>query len=445
MNRTLSCLIVAWFFVAISIAPGQTPPAWKAGAASGVITPQQPTWMAGYASRTKPSEGKFQDLNAKALVLEDPAGTRFVLLSLDLIGIPREIRDDLEKRVAALGIKREGLLISCSHTHSGPVVRSRDSFFELPPNEQQRVDQYAAELPAKLVEVIQRAIADLGPARLGYSYARAGFAMNRRLPTPNGFANSPYPDGPVDHQVPVLRVERPDGKLRAVVFGYACHNTTLALFQFSGDYAGYAQQYLEEAHPGTVALFVTGCGADQNPYPRGKLEMAQQHGRTLALAVEAALMPKARAVAGPLRLGLQEIPLEMVPTPREELQKMQRGGAYEKRYATRLLEKYAKGEPVSTTYPYLIQAVRLGDDLLLIALAGEVTVDYSLRLKREIAGPAVWVAGYANDVFGYVPSARVIQEGGYEVTGSLPYYILPGPFAGSIEDRIVAKAKEMAR
>ena len=89
--------------------------------------------------------------------------------------------------------------------------------------------------------------------------------------------------------------------MRALVFGYACHNTTLSDYEFCGDYAGFAQQYVEETHPGTTAMFVVGCGADQNPTPRRTMEWAQQHGRALANAVEAALVAKPRLVRGPLR------------------------------------------------------------------------------------------------------------------------------------------------
>lgn len=425
-----------------------SPPTWKAGAAAVLVTPQEPTWMAGYASRNKPSEGKFQDLYAKSLVLEDQDGRRLAIVTLDLISVPRPMRDWLATQSQAkYKLPPESLLINASHTHSGPVVRSGKSFYELSPDQQQRVDKYAAGLHQKLLDLIGRAIADLGPARLGYSHARAGFAMNRRLPTPKGYQNSPYPDGPVDHDVPVLRIERPDGKLRAVLFGYACHNTTLGLYQFSGDYAGYAQQYLEEAHPGTTALFMIGCGADQNPYPRSKLELAQQHGRTLALAVEAALLPQARPILGSVRSAIREVELEFAPPPpREELARLeQKGNKYEQRHAKMLREELEKNGKVRSSYAALVQVVRLGDDLLLVAMPGETVVDYSLRLKRELAGPAVWVAGYSNDVFGYVPSLRVLKEGGYEGGGAMIYSSLPGPFAPSIEDRLIAAVREMAK
>lgn len=429
-------------------AAAPAPPAWKAGAASAVITPEEPMWMAGYAARNKPSEGKFSDLFAKALALEDEGGTRLVIVTVDLIGIPRALRDAVEKQVREKHhLAPEALLLNASHTHSGPVVRAGKSFYEMSLEQQQRIDKYAAALPEKLVEVVGKALGDLGPAKLGYCHARAGFAMNRRLPTPKGYQNSPYPDGPVDHDVPVLRVERPDGKLRAVLFGYACHNTTLALYQFCGDYAGFAQQYLEEAHPDMTALFMIGCGADQNPYPRRKLEQAQQHGRTLANAVEAALLPAPRPITGRLRMALQEVALEFAPPPSREalLEMQQQGSQHQKRHATLLLEELQKEGRLRADYPYLVHVIRFGNDLTLVALAGEVVVDYALRLKRELSGAPVWVAGYSNETFGYVPSARVLAEGGYEAGGAVLYSSLPGPFAPSIEERIVGKVHELFR
>ncbi|MBI2481020.1 MAG: hypothetical protein HYV60_21015, partial [Planctomycetia bacterium] len=91
-----------------------------------------------------------------------------------------------------------------------------------------------------------------------------------------------------------------------------------------------------------------------------------------------------------------------------------------------------------------VQAINLGDDLLMIALAGEVVVDYSLRFKLELRGVPLWVAGYSNDVFGYVPSLRVLQEGGYEGGGAMRYTTLPGPFAPTVEKLIVEKVHQLA-
>jgi hypothetical protein len=422
----------------------------RAGVARTIITPDGSMWMAGYAARTKPSEGKASELFAKALALEDAAGSRLVLVTLDLVGIPRTLRDHVEQKARAqYQLPPASLLLNCSHTHCGPVVGSGSSvLYDLPAEEREKIGKYRTELEAKLVAVIGMALADLKPARLGYSHARAGFAMNRRLPTAQGYQNSPYPDGPVDHDVPVLRVETPDGKLRALLFGYACHNTTLSFYRFCGDYAGFAQQDLEEAHPGVTALFMLGCGGDQNPYPRGQLEWAKQHGQALASAVEAALLPRARPVRGPLRTALAEATLEFVPPPgRDQLLQMKESrDAVERRKASMLLEELEKTGRIRSTYPYPIQVVQFGQDLTLIALAGESVVDYALRLKRELAGMPLWVAGYSNDVFGYVPSLRVLREGGYEGVDAIRRYSpLAGPFAPSVEERIVTKVQELVK
>jgi hypothetical protein len=394
---------------------------WKAGVASIVITPDEPMWMAGYAARNKPSEGKVHDLRAKALALEDEQGTRLVIVTVDLIGIPRPTRDWLaEHAKQSYKLEPEALLLNASHTHSGPVIRET-----------------------------RYSIYGNAPAKLGYTHARAGFAMNRRLKTETGVRNSPNPDGPVDHDVPVLRIDSPDGKLRAVLFGYACHCTTLSFYKFCGDYAGFAQEYIEQAHPGATAMFVTGCAGDQNPYPRGgpkTLDYCKQHGRALANGVEAALAPRARPVAGAIRAAIDTVMLDFATPPsREQLeQEAKSDNKYERRHAQVLLEELEQNGTIRTTYPYLVQVVRFGNDLTMVALAGEVVVDYSLRLKSELPGRAVWVAAYSNDVFGYAPSLRVLREGGYEGGGAMRYTNLPGPFAPSIEERIVSKVHELA-
>ncbi len=436
---------------------GFTSPAYaqeifRAGVAATVITPDQPMWMSGYAARTKPSEGKVHDLRAKVLVLEDSQGTRFVIVTVDLLGIPRPSRDWLEKRAnQRYNLPPESLLLNASHTHCGPVLEeAKDSiygntFYGLSPQQLQENRQYVKALQRKLLRLIGQAIENLAPAHLSYTHARAGFAMNRRLPTEQGYQNHSYPDGPVDHDVPVLRIDSTEGKLQTVVFGYACHNTTLSFYEFCGDYAGFAQLYLEEAHPEVTAMFIAGCGGDQNPYPRRTLDLAQQHGRALANGVETALLSKASPVRGPIRSALETVTLDFVQPPsREQLeQQAQSTNKYERWHAGVLLKELEQNGRIRTTYPYPVQVVQFDGDLTMIALAGEVVVDYSLRFKAELPGTNVWVAGYSNDVFGYLPSLRVLNEGGYEGGGAMLYTDLPGPFAPSVEKRVVDKVHSL--
>jgi neutral ceramidase len=443
-------LLVGLLLIGDEIPSGSSAPEWKAGTATAVITPRESMWMAGYAARTKPSEGVAQELYAKALALEDSQRSRVVIVTVDLIGIPRSLREAVAEAVhQRYGLPPGSLLLNASHTHCGPELRaSKASLYGLEEDRVRQAQAFMDDLQAKLVALVGQAIDRLSPAELGFSHARCGFAMNRRLPTPNGYQNSPNPEGPVDHEVPVLRVDGPDGKLQAVLFGYACHNTTLSFYEFCGDYAGYAQEYLEAEHPGATALFMLGCAGDQNPYPRGKLEQAQQHGRALANAVETALLPKSRPVRGPIRTAIESVEVEFAPPPtRGELERLKESSdPVDKRRAAVLMEELDRSGAIRTTYDYPIQALQFGGDLTVVALAGEVVVDYSLRLKRELAGDSpLWIAGYSNDVFAYIPSKRVLHEGGYEGGGAMRYSTLPGPFAESIEERIIAKAHEVVR
>lgn len=439
MNRTALVLLMTIFTAPLVADEGH----WKAGIAKVVITPKESMWMAGYASRKKPSEGHVQELFAKALAIEDSAGTRLVIVTTDLIGIPRDLRDWLADEVKSkYQLPPSGLLLNASHTHCGPELRTARALSAgLPPDRLRQSQKYYEHLREQLRDLVGNAIKDLAPAKLSYTHGRAGFAMNRRLPTEKGYNNAPYPDGPVDHDVPVLRITGDKDQLRGVLFGYACHNTTLSFFQFCGDYAGYAQQFIEEAHPEATALFITGCGGDQNPQPRGKLEQAQQHGRALANGVEASLLGPMKPIRGPLRVALDSVAVEFADPPsREELQRLaESSDTYDQRRGRMLLKELDEKGEIHKTYPYLIHGVSWGEDLLMIALAGEVVVDYSLRLKHELGGPRpVWIAGYSNDVFGYVPSLRVLQEGGYEAGGAMRFTSHPGPFAPTIEKSIIA-------
>jgi neutral ceramidase len=414
---------------------------YKAGVARVDITPQGPIWLSGYADRKHPSEGVLQPLAAKALALEDSKGGRIVIVTTDLIGLPRQIADEVAARVQKqYGLERPRLVLNSSHTHTGPAVgQNLRIMFALDEENQRRVDEYGRKLTDDLVTVIGAALGDLAPASISYAAGEAHFGVNRREPTPKGVKIGVNPAGPVDPSVPVIKVMSPDGKLRAVLFGYACHNTTLTgqFFQISGDYAGYAQAEFEKAHPGTVALFMQLCGADQNPNPRSSLDLAEKHGKALAAEVERVVAGEMRPVQPPLRAAYMNIELAFRFHTRETFERELDDPIPAKvRRAKAMLAAYDARHPVRTT-PYPIQAIRFGNDLTLLALGGEVVVDYALRVKREYGGSLI-AAGYSNDVMSYIPTARILQEGGYEPVDSMIYYGQPGPYADDVEERIFA-------
>lgn len=430
-------------------------PEWKAAAAKAVITPQETMYLSGFANREVPAEGAAMDLFAKTLALEDQAGTRFVMVTLDLVEVTRQLREAVAKEVKAkFGLPEKSLLLNCSHTHCGPELKYTElEFMGLTDQlRKERCLRYNAFLTDKIVGIIGEALKALSPATISYGHARCGFAMNRRLksdkPTGDPYLNSPNPEGVVDHDVPVLTVTTADNKLAAILFGYACHNTSMSIKQWHGDYAGHAQAMIEEAHPGTIALFMMGCGGDQNAYPRFSPIFSLRHGQSLATAVEAAIDAKPKPIHGPLRLDWQTTRLdyESIPTVADLEKRLETSSGYDRKWDERRLFALKKGE-LRDHYDFPVQLVRFGDDLTFVGISGETCVDYSLRLKREFTGPGrLWVAGYCNDVLAYIPSKRVLHEGGYEAYRSIIYWsnpLHPEKFADSLEERIISKVHEM--
>ncbi len=423
----------------------------KAGVASRVITPTEPMWMAGYGSRNHPAEGKVHDLYVKALALEDAGGRRLVLVTSDLVGLPRSLSRAVANEVhKKTGLPRASLMLTASHTHCGPVIRDNlTDMYDMPADVAAKIPAYTDRLRDHMVGAVLAALADLKPAHLAIGRGSAGFAVNRRQPTARGIINGSNPRGPVDHDVPVLRVRTPEGKLRAVVFGYACHNTTMQFYKWCGDYAGFAQADIEKKHPGALALFWIGCGADANPLPRSKLELCEKYGRQLAHAVETVLAGKMTPLEGDFRARYEEIslPLDKVPGKAKwAADVLSKQYAVRKR-AERFLKVLENGGKIEDHYRYYpVQVWRLGRELLWIALGGEVVIDYNLRLKKELGGRrALWITGYANDVMAYIPSVRVLNEGGYEPDSSMIYYGLPTRWAPAVEDRIVGKVHDLVK
>lgn len=437
-----------------SLAPAAEP-TWKVGLAVEKITPEYPVRMAGYGSRNKPSEGVAHDLYAKAMAIEDPDGRLGVMVTTDLLGLYGAYAEQLAERVKEqTGLKRHQLLLNASHTHTGPsLVVDSGNVLDNPkqdwPEEDYQANlKYSRELLDKLQKLIARAIEDLAPARLSTGTGVLHFAMNRREFTEaRGVRLGVNPRGLVDRSVPVLRIETPEGKLRGVLFGAACHNTTLTgrHYQISGDFAGYAQTTIQQEHPEAVALFMQGCGGDANPYPRGSEEIARLHGTALGNEVLRVLKQKLRPVQpGKLRTAFRRVALPLKdPPPREQIEALASEGRGIAQYvAQRMKAVLDAGEKIPTTYETPIAVWQLGDDLTLVALPGEVVVEYVKLVEQALTPHRLWISAYNNDLFGYLPSKRVLAEGGYETRGLYAGGV--GYFDPSVQDVIIKTVKDLA-
>ncbi|MFO0796469.1 MAG: neutral/alkaline non-lysosomal ceramidase N-terminal domain-containing protein [Gemmataceae bacterium] len=413
-------------------------PELKVGVAKADITPTHPIRLNGFGSRRAESDGVYQKLWARALAVHDGTAPA-VLLAVDVLGIPADVHDELARRLAKkAGLPKERLAVTATHTHTGPMLSGANpTLFGLPiPKEHQaNIDKYTPVFLDKLEEAARAALADLKPGKLEWGVGSATFAMNRRTR-----------GGPTDHDLPVLVARDAAGKLRAVYLSYACHAVTLSLNRLGGDWPGYAAAAVEDDHPGAVALVAVGCGADQNPtsgVTGDKLDVASVQGREIAAEVRRLLASPLTRVTGPVtaRVSTLDLPLAALPTRAEWEEKAKRADAIG-HHARVNLARLDRGEKLPTSVPYPVQTWTFGDGLAMVHLPGEVVVDYSRRLKGELDGRRLWVTAYANHAPCYIPSERVLKEGGYEGGGAMIYYDQPVPFRPGLEDRIVGAVKE---
>jgi len=414
------------------------------------ITPEGPILLAGYGDRKSESEGVLQPIFAKALAFGDKEKDISVIVTVDLMGIQwymtKQLAADLSKKI---GLSPSQFVICASHMHTGPEVGNLINHFarQLPPEEIGHIDLYLEQLSAKLAQVALEAIKNRKPSFIAWGQGKATFAMTRRrVVNGKSVGMEPVPEGPVDHALPMMRVTDKEGNLTAIMVSYACHGTTLGgdVNKIHGDWIGEAERLIEENHPGVIAMVALGCGADANPEPRLKMEYTTLHGKQVSDEVDRLLTTTlAPITAAPVgKLKIIELPFFHVPTIQEFIEQTKEKGS--KGYFAKLaLDKIARGEPIPTSLTYPVMTWTFGNDLAMVFLAGEVVVDYSLRLKKELGEKKLWVNAYSNDVPCYIASRRVIGEGGYEVEYSMYSYNRPSRFSEAIEDMIIAAVYEL--
>ncbi|MEX2232607.1 MAG: neutral/alkaline non-lysosomal ceramidase N-terminal domain-containing protein [Cyclobacteriaceae bacterium] len=424
---------------------------WQVGISQRIITPYTPVWLAGYGTKRVP-EGKIHDIWVKVLALKSASGKRVVMATTDHMGMSKTIYERLYEKVSQrFQLDRSEFMLTFSHNHCGPCLED-DLIDYYPSDEEQRalVKDYTDWMEGKITEAVGDALANWKPAQLLMGEGQCTFAVNRRdnieAEVPKLMVEGKPLKGVVDHYVPVLAVKGEHGNLLGVLFGYACHPTTLNINQWCGDYPGYAQINLEARYPEISAMFFNACGGDQNPIPRRKIELCEQYGKMLSDAVENVLNNSMKPVSADLKTAFKFINLDYEElATREKLIPIANGdNALQARWAGRMLKMIDLGTDFPTSYPYPVQAWQIGE-LLMIGIGGEAVVDYSLRFKREFPGKT-WVCGYSNYMSAYIPSRRVWEEGGYEGGPHLDEYGHPAwRWARNIEDRIVRTVHKVVR
>ncbi|OJW16327.1 MAG: hypothetical protein BGO49_18410 [Planctomycetales bacterium 71-10] len=440
MNRPL--LIAA---AILSAAPGLAVEV-PVGVARVDVTPTHPVVLTGYGHRVGEFQGVDAPLWARAMAIgDDPA----VIVAVDNCGVPTPVVAEVRRRVAeSKAFDPSRLVVASTHTHNAPqlagyaplIWEGRDT-----PEQRQHVADYTAWLTGKIVEVATAAVRDRKPAELSWGQGRATFGGNRRLMIDGVWKGFAFQEkAPVDHSMPAMFARR-DGKLVAVWANYACHCTSAGSENRVGpDWAGFAAEEIERDAPGATAVITIGCGADVGPQPTGNVGLSRRHGRALADAVAAvAKGPNVPLSAGPeVVQATIELPLASVPG-REHWEKEAKREGFEGRHARRMLAQLDRDGKLPAAVPYPIAAWRFGGDLAIVFLPGEVTVDYAVRLKGEMDWTRLWINGWSNDVPGYIPSKRVLAEGGYEPDFSQIYYGWPTHYSPDVEDLLVSTVESL--
>ena len=439
-------LVFRALWISLTIAVGQ-PAAlaqsestvYQVGLARRDITPKFPIRLNGFGFRRTESEGVTQQIWAKSMAIDDGSGDPTLLITVDILGIPEDIRAEIARRLEAkAGLKPDRLSITATHTHTAPMLRGANpTLFGVPiPKEHlEHIDRYTVAFLDHLESAGLEALQNRKPARLHWGIGRVGFAKNRRTG-----------GGPVDHDLPLLVVRDLKGKIRALYVSYACHCVTLSDNKISGDWAGYAAQAMEDEVKDAVALISVGCGADANPrsgVTGDKAGIAAAQGKEIADEVKRMLAGFLAPVSGKIESKAKqiELPLADLPSRQEWEQRSQRKDAVG-HHARMQLGKLDRKEVLPTKVDYQIQSWSFGDVFAMVFLPGEVVVDYSLRLKRELDGLRLWFNGYANQAPCYIPSERILKEGGYEGGDAMIYYDLPARFRTGMESLIISTVRE---
>lgn len=410
----------------------------EAGAASVSIAPQHPAWLAGSSLRSHASDPAGRELRARALMLDDGSGGRAVLISVELLAVPRAVTEMIAADIMkTFGMERGQILIHATGTRSAPFVQGLHPIVS--PSaaaERRNIADYTAVLSRSIVDLARAAFSNRQPVHLSVAFGHASFAVNAPL---RGTLDASRPAGPVDTAVPVLRVEATNGKVLAVVFGYACRPAALDpdSYEVSGDYAGIAADQIERNSPGSVALFFGLCDGDQAPNPRGSASLAQLHGVDLAAEVGRVLQSPMRPVAGPLRTALIEASLAFAQSTRAELEAESKSGdSARARWAVRLLSAYdARIELQGKPYP--VQVIRFGKGFALVALGGEPSVSYARKIQMLMGQDHLMVAGGSNDSGYFVPGAGHTDPADADYADSIVYSGLAGAFTDETEERIL--------
>lgn len=397
--------------------------------------------MAGYYYN-RGATGVHDDLHAKAIVLQ-AGGDKAALVACDLAGIPREIVTEARKLIEqSSGISPDRVMISATHTHTGPVIVSGGSRYNLSGQMRDIALQYAAELPRRIADAVRLADAQLKPARIRAAIGREdSLVFNRRFHMKDGSVgwnpgklnpNIVRPAGPVDPDVPVVSIEAVDGKAIATYVNYALHLDTVGGQEYSADFPYTLDRLLGEVRGRDgVTVFTIGCAGNVNHVDVSTREPQKGHGEAArigtVLAAEVIRTLRRASPADVQSLGVRSriVSLPLAPLKDSDIEPARTTAAkFGQPNAAPFLELVnaakvvdiadRKGRPVEAE----VQVIALGDQIAWVGLPGEIFTELGMAIKRNSPFPRTIIAELANGSIGYVPDRKAYPQGAYEVVST---------------------------
>lgn len=431
----------------------------KAGFFEKDITPHVGGFLDGYDGRTMPSEGVTDPLFLRILALEDSFGKKIVLITADLLRFPEDMSWRIKKWAENnLGLKSSSVILNSSHTHCGPVL-TMDSVYP-----RWNVDFfYVDQLESTICKGIQSAVENLVSAVVKYGVFSSDLGIDRRLPKPDKDGKmvwdwGPYKQGNHDPDMSVLAIYNENGlNMKGLLYSYGCHPTARGGQNISADFPGAVSRGLKKNLGETVyTLFAQGAGGNVKPriYDPEKKSFktpskeeldtfGQKHADQISHFLQSENMKEI-----PLELASAEkefdIPFDLkrVPGRKALLEHSEKDNsnyhniAY-KLWARQLLEQQ-RTNSVPHDYRMHLTKINLNKDLQIIGMSGEVVAGVGRMVKDLYPDKSTIFLGYCSYTGPYIPTSKIIEEGGYEGEDAMTYCLLPAPFVENI-DHIIKK------
>jgi hypothetical protein len=438
-----------------------------AGTARMDITPTAPCHMGGFAGRDHGCEGVHDRLYATSLAISREGKTT-VITAVDILALTNDQMDRIWNMAGErLNLKPDQLFINCSHTHAGPEVHPAFNCNTCAPGEVLQPDPgYIDQLLGNILLSVEKAIKNLEPAEAFWNIGETFIGINRRAPDKSlyskeatGYENFPNPDGVVDRSCPVILFKDKKGKPLSLIFGAACHPTTMRYdnYLISAEYPGVARQILEKDLGGAPALFLQGMAGDVKPrqvawkdtFRSGTFEDIEIVGKELAADVRTIMEKGLKPLSVKLQTSLKRVTLPFDKSWGEKTYKNYAGenqADYRRVWAKYWLKKLRAGEPVPESIDLALSIVELSPELRFTGIAGELLTDMGMKIKHQFNSGNTLVFGYTNGEIAYITDAKTLKEGGYEATETVFFsHDKPAPFSEEIEEIILTGFKDLEK